>query len=895
MKIKLWMGGAALFQLAAALQVPVKADPAKPVARVAKPASDAKPAPPVVVLPFETIENRRPKLVTHGDVFIKDGRILTATHGTIEKGSILVRGGKIVAMGNITAPAGVPVIDARGKVVSPGIVDAHVHRGIDTTNEGSDAIVGEVRILDVLNPDSKTLWQAVASGETSGLILHGSANPVGGQSLVAKFKFGRPVDELPVPDAPRMIKFALGENVTRSGQQASTRFPHTRMGVEAVYRRAFTEARQYNKKWDDYERAHAKDASVKAPQRDLRLETLGDILKRKIWVQCHSYRSDEILMMVRLSQEFGFKIGAMQHALESYKLAPELAKAGVGVSVFADDWAAKLELYDMIPYTPSIITQAGGLVSINTDGVAGTTAINLDAAKSMRYGGLTEQQTLDLVTINPAKELGIDKRTGSLEIGKDADIVIWDGHPLSSYSRVETTLIDGEVFFQRRDAFNVDNSSIVKNILDPVHYVASPTAPPKSRTYAILHANIYPVSSPMIQGGTVVIQDGKIKAVGKNVDVPVGALKIEAKGLNVYPGFIDAGTTLGLTEFGQVGQATDAREMGTFEPDLVALTAVEVQSEHLPVSRCAGVTSAFTAPRGGSVAGQGSVMNMQGWTTELLGIKPKAALCVTWSGSPRAFDDSQGVAVDDDGDAKDQDMGGGGQGFGGGGGGATPGDLKSYFDKAIKYGRHHDSVDLSMEAMQPYISGQLPVQFRVSNAAGIAEAVAFIKKYKLKGVLVGAGEAWKQAKLLADSKIPVIISVAGASTLDANTVPSDWDPYDTPYATAALLKRAGVKFCFQTDGYADVKDLPQRAAESCAYGLDRNDMIRAITLSSAEILGVENLIGSLEPGKLGNLIVCDGDPCEMTGSIRYEFINGQPVQLTSKFTRLRDQYLQRLK
>ena len=284
--------------------------------------------------PVETLAVRKPTLVTHGDVLIYNARILTATHGTIEKGSILVRGGKIVAIGNVKAPAGIAMIDATGKVDSTGIVDAHLHRGIDSTNEGSDAITAECRILDVLNPDSKTIWQAVASGETSGLILHGSANPVGAQSLVVKLKYGHHVDELPIKDAPRMIKFALGENVTRSGQQNSNRFPHTRMGVEAVYRRAFTQAREYQQRWDAYNIKHRTDPTAVAPQRDLRLETLSDILKKKIWVQCHSYREDEILD-ARPSEPgvSDLKIGAdAARFLESYKIAPELAKAGVGVS-----------------------------------------------------------------------------------------------------------------------------------------------------------------------------------------------------------------------------------------------------------------------------------------------------------------------------------------------------------------------------------------------------------------------------------------------------------------------------------------------------------------------------------------------------------------------------------
>lgn len=844
-------------------------------------------------IPVETNALRQPKLKTHGDVFIKDAKILTVSHGTIPKGSILVRNGKIVAIGpNLVAPAGVPVIDATGKVAAPGIVDAHVHRGIDSTNEGTDAIVAEGRILDVLNPDSKTIWQALASGETTAMILHGSANPVGAQSTVIKLKYQHPVADLPVPTAPRMIKFALGENVTRSGNNQSTRFPHTRLGVEAVYRRAFTQAREYMKKWDDYNATH----TGTPPQRDLRLETLADILRRKIWVQCHSYRADEILMMVRLSQEFGFKIGAMQHALESYKIAPELAKAGVGVSIFADDWAGKLELYDAVPYAMAILTKGGVNVSVNTDGVSGTTAINLDAAKAMRFGGLTEEQAMRLITMNSAKELGVDNRVGSLDVGKDGDIVIWEGHPLSTYAKVDTTIIEGETLFQRRDLHKVDGASTIHASLAPVHYLAHPPVPAKSSVYAIVGATVYPVSGPVLKDGTVILENGKIKAVGTKLAIPKNAVKVDAHGLNVYPGFIDAGTTLGLTEFGQVGQATDAREFGTFQPDLVGSTAVQVQSEHLATARSQGVTNALTLPRGGTISGQASVIDTAGWTNEQLALKPKAALALNWPGGGGGFGGVQDE--DDDGDQRGSDtldMGGGAQGFGGGGfGGTDVSDIRSYFDRAVKYGQKHDSIDLGMEAMQPYVAGKLPVYIRARDRSAIIAAVDFIKKYKLKGILVDAPDAWKEAKLLATNHIPVVVTAAGQSTLEANVPQNDWDPYDTPYAAPAILRRAGVKIAFESDSYAEVKDLPVRVGGSCAYGLSREDALRGLTLSAAEILGVSDKVGSLAPGKLGNLVITDGDPFELTSTVRYVFVEGKPVPLTSKHTRLRDQYMQRV-
>lgn len=852
--------------------------------------STSSPSEPLApkALPTETSSDRKPRLRTGGDVFIRGGRILTVSHGTIEKGNILVRKGKIVAIGpDVVPPAGIAVIDATGKVVSPGLVDAHIHRGLDTTNEGTDSIVAEGRVLDVLNPDSKTIWQAVASGETTGMLLHGSANPVGAESLVIKLKYQRPPDELLVPGAPRMIKFALGENVTRSGNAQSQRFPRTRLGVEATFRRAFTQARAYMRQQD----AHAKDPSKPSPRRDVRLDTLADILRRKVWVQCHGYRADEHLMLVRLSQEFGFKIGALQHAVETYKIAPELAKAGVGVSIF-DEWGAKLEIYDGISaYAAAVLDKAGVLTSFHTDGTSGTTALHINAAKAMRCGGLNEQDALKLITINAAKQLGIERRTGSLDVGKDADIVVWNGHPLSVYSRVNTTLIDGEVFFQERDAFGLTAQSTFKTRLDPFKYVPNTPTPPRATTYAVVGGTVHPVSGPSIPGATVVLKDGKILAVGKNLVAPKGAVVVSAKGMQVYPGFIDAGTTIGLTEFGQVGQATDARELGQFQPDLVAATDVNVQSEHLPVTRVQGVTTVFTAPAGGMVSGHGSVIDLLGGSTEELTLKRKAALCVNWPGGRGGG----GFAADDDGDGRgsDQDALAGGQGFGRGGGSES--DLTAFFEKAAKYGRGHESTDPALEAMQPVFRREVPVFFRTTTAAGIRGAVAFGKKYNLRIVLVGAADAWKEAKLLKDNDVPVILEAAGKALLDANDTVTDYDPYDTPYAAPALLKKAGVKFCFMSDSYSEAMNLPHRAAESCAYGLSKRDMVRALTQDAADILGVGAQIGSIQPGKLGNLVIADGDPFEQTSNIRYVFIDGKPVPLTSKHTRLRDQYLDRLR
>lgn len=857
--------------------------------------------------PVESEADRKPLLQTHGSVLIRGAKVLTVTNGTLPKADVLVRNGKIVQIGtNIAPPAGVAVVDATGLVLSPGIVDAHVHRGIDDTNEGSDSITCEVRILDVLNPRARNLWQAVASGETSGLMLHGSANCVGGESLVAKFKYGRANKELPIPDAPRMVKFALGENVTRSSGNNTSRFPRTRMGVQEVYRRAFTEARKYIQAWDAYNRAKASDPKAIPPRKDLRLETLADILRGKVWVQCHSYRADEMLMMVRLSQEFGFKIGAMQHALEGYKIAPELAAAGVGISTFGDLWMYKVEAYDAIPYNAALSTRAGVLTSINTDGTGGTTAINIDAAKSMRYGGLSEDEVMRMLTINPATEIGIAKRTGSIEVGKDADLVLWKGHPLSVYSKVMITMIDGEVYFQRRDKFGVDPTSKTSNDVAPVAKQPIPQMPPIGSTYALVGGTAYPVSSPPIENATVIVKDGKISAIGTGIPVPSGAIKVDTRGQRVYPGFIDAGTRIGLEEVQSVSEMNDSRELGEFQPDLSAITAIQVESAMIPITRAAGILTAVTRPTGITIAGRSAIIDLAGGTFEELALKARGPLAVSFPSTGGGAPFELGLLCEDEFLSRYRDLGAvpkeldlgddllSGQRRNQQDGPADVGPLSDYFNKALKYYKEGGSGNLQYDALKPYLTGQESVFVTVRSAASIRAALDFAEKFKLKVILVGAAEAWREAKRIAAMKVPVILEPAGNSTLFANGPSQDWMPYDTPYVVPALLERAGITFCFQSNDNAQCFGLPFRVGMSCAFGLSPDRALRAMTLDAAKTLGVEDKIGSLQVGKQANIFVTDGDPFEPSSTVRYVWIKGKPASLENRFTQLRDRYLARL-
>src|SRR5215467_12463666 len=391
-----------------------------------------------------------------GPTLIKNATVLTVTKGRLESTDVLLENGKIAQIGkNLSAPAGATVIDATGKYVMPGIIDPHSHTMIDAVNEGSLSVTSMVRIRDVLNPTDINIYRQLAGGVTTINVLHGSANTIGGQNAVVKLKWGRDVDEMVFPGATPGIKFALGENVTqKNSQQAAQasgralRYPATRMGQEEVIRDAFTRARDYKASWDDYNARVAKgEKNLVAPERDLELEPLVEVLEGKRFVHAHSYRADEMLMLLNVAKEFGFTVKTLQHGLEGYKIASEIQQAGTGLSTFADEWSYKIEAYDAIPYNTAILLQHGVVATVNSDSDERARRLNIDAAKMVRYGGLTDDEALKTITYNGAVQLGVQDKVGSIELGKDADVVIWSGHPLSVYSSAETTFIDGEIFF----------------------------------------------------------------------------------------------------------------------------------------------------------------------------------------------------------------------------------------------------------------------------------------------------------------------------------------------------------------------------------------------------------------------------------------------------------------
>ncbi len=371
--------------------------------------------------------------------------------GPLENADVLIESGKITAVGkNLTAPEDAKVIDATGKHISPGIIDCHSHAATDGgINESGQTITAEVRIGDFIDPTDISIYRQLAGGVTGANILHGSANTIGGQNQVVKFRWGALPEEMKFADAPPGIKFALGENVKQSnwGSRSTCRYPQTRMGVEQLVRDAFTAAKQYRAQWDNWNRTK----KGLPPRVDLELEALAEVVEGKRLIHCHSYRQDEILALLRTCEDFGVRIGTFQHVLEGYKVADAIAKHGAGGSSFSDWWAYKFEVYDAIPYNGALLHNAGVVVSFNSDNAELARRLNLEAAKAVKYGNVPPEEALKFVTLNPAKQLRIDAHVGSLEPGKDADLVVWSGSPLSTMSRCEQTWVDGRCYFDLED------------------------------------------------------------------------------------------------------------------------------------------------------------------------------------------------------------------------------------------------------------------------------------------------------------------------------------------------------------------------------------------------------------------------------------------------------------
>ncbi|MBC7868464.1 MAG: amidohydrolase family protein, partial [Gloeobacteraceae cyanobacterium ES-bin-316] len=384
--------------------------------------------------------------------------------GILTNSDVLVVNGKISAVGKNLSNASARVIDATGKHLTAGIIDEHSHIAAESINEGGQSVTSEVRIADNIAPDDIDIYRQLSGGVTTSHILHGSANTIGGQTQLIKLRWGANDEGLKFKGSDGFIKFALGENVKRTSSQANNRFPDTRMGVEQVQMDAFTRAK-------DYENA-LKGPNAKFVRRDLELDALVEIMNKKRFITCHSYIQSEIIETMRMAEQFGFTINTFTHILEGYKAADKMKIHGASASTFSDWWAYKLEVQDAIPYNPTIMHNAGVNVAINSDDAEMARRLNQEAAKSVKYGGMSEEDAFKMVTLNPAMMLHIDKTVGSIKAGKDADLVMWSDNPLSIYAKAEKTVVDGIVYFDRekdkemRKQVLAERNRLIQKMLD---------------------------------------------------------------------------------------------------------------------------------------------------------------------------------------------------------------------------------------------------------------------------------------------------------------------------------------------------------------------------------------------------------------------------------------------
>lgn len=873
--------------------------------------------------PIETDATRIPPLRVEGNVLLREATVLTVSQGTLSDCSILIQNGKIAGVGpDVSAPEGIQTINLRGYVVMPGVFDPHAHIALDSVNESSGSVTPEVRCADVINSKQRRIYDALAGGCTAIHAMHGSANTIGGQCVQLKMKYGKGASELLVADQHRTVKFATGENVKSSRAENTidiedgaslSRFPRSRMGVETAMRRAFSAGAEYLRKRVESAQQRRDGANPLPLRRDLRLEALADIIAGEIWINMHCYRADEVLRALNAAEDFGVRMAGLHHILEGYRIMPEIARHGASTATFSDWWAYKIEAYDAVPQNAGMLLRAGVNSTIKSDSADLMRHMQLEAAKCMASSNLTSDETLRLITLNAARMFGLEDRLGSIEVGKEADLAVFDGHPLDTFSRCVMTLVDGEIYFTHRDfdpllppapqrpvitffqdglwKEHADEASWLKDgsgrmppeaiHLTPMVAVGQ-VAPAKS--YAIVNATLHPVSGPDIPNATIVLANDRIVAIGPaGTAPPDDAMVVDAAGLHVYPGLINAATRLGLQEIEAIPVTIDTQEIGRFQPDVFALSAFNPHSRLINIARSAGVLTANVIPSGPFVAGQCGLVQLDGWTLRDMILADSVGLVVRVPSLPP----KPVVPPDEDDEEGDKERRKLEQRTAG-----RQRELRDFFENAQRYaaGRAAGSsawpLDPRYEQMRAYVAREKPVLLHANSYKEILEALMFAEQLEIRPIILGGQQAWRIAPLLAEKGVPVIYEGVMA-------LPDRFDEWDANYRAAARMAEAGVQFCFAHADADLAKQLASEAGFAVAHGLAPDMALRAITLSPAEILGVAGELGALEVGKLGNVLVTTGDILQATTRVVHAFVRGKPVSLENAHTQQADQFAER--
>ena len=880
-----------------------------------RPASSGS-APPLVANPYASTYQALPSRTT----VIRNATILTAAGPVLERGAVLLQNGKVAAVGqDVSAPADALVIDGAGKWVTPGIIDTHSHLGVYSApgieslsdgNEMTNPVTAEVWADHSIWPQDPQFELALAGGITSMQILPGSGNLIGGRGVTVKNVPSRTAEGMKFPGAPPGLKMACGENPRRVYGDRNQQ-PSTRMGNIAVFRKTWQAAADYRDKWKKWRDEGADPA--KRPERNLQTETLAAALDGEILVHNHCYRADEMATMIQVSKEFGFRISSFHHAVEAYKVRDLLAANNVCASMWSDWWGFKLEAYDGIRENIALVHAAKGCAIVHSDDPNGIQRLNQEAAKAMRAGldaglKIDRADAIRWLTINPARALGIDKVTGSLEAGKSADVVVWSGDPFSVYARAERVFVDGAQLYDRGNTTKKPFSDFMTGLAGwpaaaaPAGATAAGAARPRAGTaaparqtaiapakgpgapaagapvrevskpvLAITNARIHPVSGPPIERGTLLIGDGKIVAVGAGVPVPPGVTVIDASGKVVTPGLIESSTNIGIVEISLSAEGT--ADQNTTDKALGAafnvVDAFNPLSTVVPVTRVDGITRAMVAPgtTGNVIQGQGAVFDLRGdQVPQSVTRAPAAMFAVLGETGAAAAGGSRGSAIlrlrEMLQDASDFDQ------------------HRAEWNMARR--REYARGRLDLEALRPVIRGELPLAVQANRASDMLAAIRLAEEFKLKLVLLGGAEGWMIADQLAQKQIPVVIK-------PLTNIPS-FDALGASLENGARLERAGATLVLSTFETHNARNLRHEAGNAVANGLDREAALRAVTLNAARTWGIADRAGSIEIGKDADVVIWSGDPFEVTTSAERVFIRGSEMPKETRQKALFEKY-----
>jgi imidazolonepropionase-like amidohydrolase len=816
-----------------------------------------------------------PRALGQNATVIKADKVFTVSHGIIEPGMVLVENGKIVRVAPaIPVPAGAKVITA--KVVVPGLVDMHTHLGVYSLprvpenqdgNEATDPITPQVQALDSFNFDDPAIKASVTAGVTTIVSRPGSANVIGGTSVAVKLK-NAPPDQMvlkPICD----LKMAIEGNpvgVYGTKNQA----PGTLMGVYYLARKAFVEAQEYQKAWETYEAAKASGKDPAPPKRDLGKDAIVMALKRQIPVHIHCATASEIATSIRFADEFHLRL-SLGHAYWANLIVSELKSRtdvhfNVGPPMMFSYYDAALTFKN----TPAILANAGLKVSLQTDALGGNQMNLLHLASLCARFGMKEEAALKAVTLAPAEGVGLDARIGSIDEGKDADLVLLDGPPLELTTSIDAVLIDGRIEYQRE---GVPSAQALSSIAPAKGRLALPAGLDQPGQLAIKAGTILPISGPPIKNGTILIDRGRITQVGTQVAVPAGYKVIEAGDFVVMPGLVSARSYVGLNSNWRQQSAIDELSKPVV-PEMEVKHAIEPQAPHFEFARECGVTTVLVTPGNGDVlGGRGAVLKTAGLVVDKMIIKDQAVM-VGGLGVAAKRKDSMpttrmGIAA-----LLREAL-------------VKAREYQAKLDAAAKAVQTKDAEkkdadvkrDLSMEALLPVLTGKMPLLVHCERRDDILTALRIADEFKLRLILDGAVDAYKLADEIKKRNIPVILenTLRGLGSVeDAGFTPQN----------PALLAAKGIRLALKPQDQAGWTtpsigqpggDLLVTAAVAVREGLPEDAALRAITLDAAAIAGVDARVGSLEAGKDADLLILRGHPFR-TGSVpEAVFIDGRLV------------------